>query len=123
MIDKLQRIAQSIQFLRLPIVIIGLISLGSIVVIIVDSKPHEGDRFLIPSFVGLLWALSAYSFIVIFRSIPERASATLSIFNKLKRNFNRGVHWFIGVVFLGTTVFVIFVTYRLVSIWIHDLGG
>lgn len=123
MIDKLQRIAQAIQILRLPTIAVGLITLASIVVIIFTSKSHDGDRFLIPSIVGLLWAMSTFSFIKVFRSVPEKASEESSLFSKLKRNINRGLHWLIGVVFLGSTVFVIFVTYRLVSIWIKDLGG
>lgn len=123
MIDKLQRIAQAIQILRLPTIAVGLITLASIVVIIFTSKSHDGDRFLIPSIVGLLWAMSTFSFIKVFRSVPEKASEESSLFSKLKRNINRGMHWLIGVVFLGSTVFVIFVTYRLVSIWIKDLGG
>ena len=61
MIDKLQRIAKAIQILRLPTIAIGLISLASIVMIIFTSKHHEGDRFLIPSFVGLFWAMSTLS--------------------------------------------------------------
>ncbi len=123
MIDKFQRIAQAIQFLRLPSIAVGLISLASIVVIIITSKSHAGDRFLIPSFVGLLWAMSTYSFIVTFRSVPEKASKTMRFFRKLKRNIYRGWYWFISIVFLGTTVCVIFVTYRVVSIWVRDYGG
>lgn len=122
-IEKLQRIAQTIQILRLPAIAVGLISLASIVVIIITSGSHEGDRFLIPSFVGLLWAMSTYSFIVVFRSVPEKASKTLGLFSKLKRDINRGLHWLIGVVFIGTTVFALIVTYKLISIWMKDLGS
>ncbi|MFK7911402.1 MAG: hypothetical protein AB8F34_12500 [Akkermansiaceae bacterium] len=122
-IEKLQRIAQTIQILRLPAIAVGLISLASIVVIIITSESHEGDRFLIPSFVGLLWAMSTYSFIVVFRSVPEKASKTLSLFSKLKRTINRGLHLLIGVVFIGTTVFALIVTYKLISIWMKDLGS
>ena len=50
-------------------------------------------------------------------------SKSLKFFSKLKRNINRGWYWFIGVAFLGTTVAVMFVTYRMVSIWLRDYGG
>ena len=123
MIDKFQRIAQIIKFLRLPSIAVGLISLASMVVIMFISKSPESDRFLIPSIVGLLWAISTYSFIVTFRSVPEKSNISLKFFSKLKRNINRGWYWFIGIVFLGTTVAVMFVTYRLVSIWLRDYGG
>ena len=123
MINKLQRIAQAIQMLRLPSISVGLISLASMVVIIFISESHGGDRFIIPSFVGLLWALSTYSFIVTFRAVPEKAIETLGFFSKLKHNIYRGWYWFISVVFLGSTVAVILLTYRMVSIWLRDYGG
>ncbi len=123
MIDKFQRIAQVIQILRLPSIAVGLCSLASIVVIIFTSNSHEEDRFLIPSFVGLLWAMSTYAFIVTFHSVPEKASKTMTFFNRLKRNIIRGWYWFISIVFLGTTVSVILVTFRVVSIWMRDYGG
>jgi hypothetical protein len=123
MIDKLQGIAQAIQILRLQSIAVGLISLASMVVIMFISKSPESDRFLIPSIVGLLWAISTYSFIVTFRSVPEKANKSLKFFSKLKRNINRGWYLFIGVVFFGTTIVVMFVTYRLVSIWLRDYGG
>ena len=123
MINKLQGIAQAIQILRLPSIAVGLISLALMVVIMFTSKSPESYRFLIPSVVGLLWAISTYSFIVTFRSVPEKANKSSKFFSKLKRNINRGWYWFIGVVFLGTTVAVMFVTYRMVSIWLRDYGG
>lgn len=122
MIDTLQKIAQTIKFLRLPSIAAGLLSLASIVVIIFTSESHEGDRFLIPSIVGLLWSMSTYSFIVTFQSVPEKASKTIKFFNRLKRNIHRGWYWFIGIVFLGTTLTVILATYRVVSIWMRDYG-
>jgi hypothetical protein len=123
MIDKLQGIAQTIQILRLPSIAVGLISLASMVAIIFISKSHESDRFLIPSIVVLLWAISTYTFIVTFRSVPKKANKSLKFFSKLKRNINRGWHWFIGVVFFGTTVAVIFLTFRMVLIWLGSYGG
>lgn len=122
MIDKLQRIAQAIQFLRLPSVAVGLICLASIVLVVLTSESHDGDRFLIPSFVGVLWAMSIYSFIGTFRSVPEKADETLSFFSKLKRNISRGWYWFIGAIFLGVTVAAMYVTRLMVLIWLGDYG-
>jgi len=123
MIDKLQRFAQAIQMFRRPSMAVGLLSLASIVVIIFVSESHEEDRFLIPSFVGLIWAVSTYAFIVTFRSVPEKASETLRFFSRLKRNINRGWYWLISAVFLAATMAVILVTYRIVSIWLRDYSG
>ena len=123
MIDKLQVIAHTIQILRLPSIAVGFISLVSMIAIIFISESHESDRFLIPSIVVLLWAISTYTFIVTFRSVPKKANKSLKFFSKLKRNINRGWHWFIGGVFFGTTVAVIFLTFRMISIWLGSYGG
>ena len=122
MIDKLQRIALAIQFLRFPSIAVGLLCVTAIVIIIFTSVVHDGDRFLIPSFVGLLWAMDTYLFIEIFRSVPEKADTTLKLFSKLKRNFSRAWYWLVSVVFLGTTLAAIYVTSRMVSIWLRGLN-
>ncbi len=120
MIDKLQRISQTIQFLRLPAIAVGMFCLATTVVIILNTNSTDGDRFLIPSFVGLLWAMSTYTFIVTFRSVPKKADNSLSFFGKLKRHLHRGWYWVISMVFLGTTVTAIYFTNSMISIWLRD---
>ena len=123
MIDRLQRIARAIQFLRLPIVAFGLLSLASLVVILLTSVSHDGDRFLIPSSVGVLWALGTYSFIETFRLVPEKADKSLGFFARLKRRFSRAWYWLVSMIFIGTTLIAIYLTSRLVSIWLQDFWG
>jgi hypothetical protein len=123
MIDKLQQFSQSIQFLRLPAIVVGLSCLATMATIFLGSVSHDGDRFLVPAFVGVLWAMSTYSFIVTFQFVPEKAGKTLGFFSKLKRNLYRGWYWLISVVFLGTTIVAIYLTNSLVSMWLRDYGG
>lgn len=123
MIDKLQRIAKTIQILRLPSIFVGLFSLATMVWIMFISSSNESDQFVIPSVVGLLWAISAYFFIVYFRSVPGKTNNSLNFISKLKRNIIRGWYWFTGIFFLGTTAAVMIVTWRMVSIWLRDYGG
>jgi hypothetical protein len=66
MIDSLKRAAQAIQVLRLPSLIIGLISLVLLAVTILFFTSDQGDRYIIPSIIGLLWGMATYSFIVTF---------------------------------------------------------
>jgi len=123
MLDKLQRIAQSIQFFLVPSIGIGVGCLLAATTIIFTSTTHEGDHYLIPALVGLVWALSVYAFIVTFRNIPARKSEGIGFFQKLKRSIVRGWYWVVGVVFIATTFSAIFITYRLISIWIKDFAG
>jgi len=120
MIDKFQRISQSIQRLRLPAIAVGFFCLVTTIAIILNSNSHIGDRFLIPSFVGVVWAMSTYTFIVTFQSVPEKASNRLSIFGRLKRHLHRGWYWVISMVFLCTTLAAIYFTNSMISIWLRD---
>lgn len=122
MIDKFQRLALAIHVLRLPAVVVGLMCVGSVVVIVLTSRTNEGDRFLIPSVVGAFWAMSAHTFITTFRSVPEKADKSLAFYAKLKLNVIRGLYWLVGLVFLGSTVATLSVTNRLVSIWLSEYG-
>lgn len=123
MIDRLQRIAYRIRFLRLPSVALGSLCVASIVVILIFTGPRGGERWLMPSFIGLLWSISAYSFIVAFRSVPSRPDDTLRSIGRIKRRIARGWYWFIGMVFLAASVGVLVASFRLASIWFKDYGG
>ena len=120
MIDKLQRISQAIQFLRLPAIAVVFFCLATTILIILNTNSNDGDKFLIPNFVGVLWAMSTYSIIVTFRSVPQKSNNRLRMFGKLKRHIHRGWYWVISMVFLSTTVAAIYFTNSMISIWLRD---
>ena len=120
MINKFQRIAQSMQILRLPAILVGSICLVSIAIILVGARSEEFERFLTPSLIGFVWAATAYSFIVTFRTVPEKADKSQKLIGRLKRRISRGWYWFIAVVLLGTTVAALILTGRLMSLWLKD---
>jgi hypothetical protein len=123
MIEKLHRIATAIQILRLPLIGLGLFSLSSSVLIVLVSTTPAGDRWLMPSLVVLLWAISTYAFIATFRTIPAKANNHLRFFSKLKQHMLRGWYWCISLLFLATTGVVILITMRMVSIWLREYGS
>lgn len=123
MIDRFQRIAQNLRFLLLPSILVGSVCLVSIVIIVVGIRSEELERFLTPSFVGLIWAATTYAFIVTFCTVPEKADKSLRLIGNLKRRISRGWYWFIAVVFLGTTIAALIMTGRLMSVWLKDYAG
>lgn len=123
MIDRFTKIANALQFLRLPSVVIGLVSLVTMIAIIVSPKTPEGNFYLIPSAVGILWSITTYSFLVNFHSVPHKADQSWKFFKRLRRNITRAWYWFLGLVFIGTTVGAIFVSYRMITIWLKDYVG
>ena len=120
MIDKLKRLALSIQVLRLPSLSVGLISLISLVVVILFFEFEQDTLFVIPCIVGFLWGMSTYSFIVTFRSIPQEPSTPLRLYGKLKHTITRVWYWLLSVVFLGATAAIFVVTIRMISIWFRE---
>lgn len=124
MIDKLRKIAQTLRVLRIPAVIVGLASLIVMAVIIFTSESHEEDFYLIPSIVGLLWAITTYSFLAVFKSIPRKAEHSWKFFRRVKRRLARTWYGILAIAFVGTTVLALLVTYRIAAIWVRDyLGG
>ena len=121
MIDKFRYLAETLRFLRLPLIALGLLCLSVAACVLFVSNSSE--QYLIPSCVGVLWAMSTYFFIETFRSAPDRGDETLSFFGRLKRKLHRAWYWIIALVFLSTTIAAIFVTNKLISIWFRDFGG
>jgi hypothetical protein len=96
--------------------------LTSIVAIVLTSEGHQQDTLLIPSFVGLLWAVTTHAFLATFRCAPEKADPSWGIVRRLGRHLRRASYWAIGMVFLATTMAGVFVTYRMISEWLRDYG-
>ena len=122
MIDKFQRIAQVTQILLVPSVVVGFICLISMVMIVLNVGSGDGNRYLMPSFVGLIWALATYSFIVTFRDVPEKADRSQTFVGRIRRRVSRSWYWLIALVFLGTTGTALIFTVRLMTIWLKDFG-
>lgn len=120
MIDKFRRIAQRVESLRLPAIVIGLSCFTSMVVILVASDSHENDRMLMPSFVGLLWAISLYTFIESFRSVPEKPAENQGLLRGFRHGIRRGWYWIKGVIFLAATAVALAATSRMVSVWLSE---
>ncbi|MGI9222469.1 MAG: hypothetical protein ACR2QS_15690 [Woeseiaceae bacterium] len=120
MIDKFRSVSQSIQILRLPVMGLGFVCLAMTMFIVLSTDTNFGEEFLIPSVVGMLWAMSTYAFIVTFRSVPEKPDNSLGLFGKLGRNVHRGWYWVISVVFVVTTIAAIYFTNSVISVWLRD---
>lgn len=122
MIDKLKKIADAVQFLRLPSVALGLMSLIAITTIIFGSNSKEWDFFAIPSVVGLVWSMTTYSFLSYFPTVPEKSDHSWSFIKRMKRRILRAGYWIMGVLFIVTTIGAIFVSFRMINIWVRDYG-
>ena len=123
MIDSFRKIADSIKPLKPLAVAVGLLCFIVVVVTVFTSKTPEGDRYLIPAVVGLLWSLSSYVFIGYFASVPDKIGPSQSLLRRMKSRVHRGWYWFIALAFTATTLVAAFLSYRLVSFWFCEHLG
>ena len=80
------------------------------------------ERYVIPSIVGFLWALSVYSFIASFQHVPAGPDAQASFLAKFKAAFHRMPYWILALLALISNVTVAVFSYRLLSVWLRDFG-
>jgi len=122
MIDKLGKLSKSIQFLRLPAIGISLLCLISAIYIVLTSRSMEEDIYFVPSLIGLIWSISALSFLLTFHSVPEKADSSFSFFRRIGRGIRRGWYWFLGFAFIAISIAAIITSYRIISIWFREYG-
>ena len=123
MIDRLRRTAQAGDKLKKPLLLISFCCVGVSIFIVAISTSHEGDRFLFPTILGFLWFLSGYAFIETFQRVPNNARHIKGLFKWLKLKLARLLYWLIGFVFLGTTLAIVILSVRILSVWLREHGG
>lgn len=120
MIDRFRRIALRLQILRLPAIVIGLACAIWMIVVVFTSESRDDNLVLLPGFVGMLWAISLYSFIESFSSVPVKLTEKQGFIGGFKHRIRRGWYWFKGLVFLLATAVALLVTSRMISIWLAE---
>ena len=123
MIDRLSRIAESLRVVRTPSLIVALACFATIVFLLLVADSPELDRFLMPTFIGLLWAIGLYSFVEAFRGVPETGDSAQGILHRLGRSIRRGGYWVLSMLFVGATLLALYLTVRLLSIWLGENGA
>jgi hypothetical protein len=123
MLDRLQRFAHALRILLVPSMVLGFVCLVLIVVAIFSGGSTEGHRYIMPGFVGLVWAIATFSFIATFSEVPPRAAKSDRLLAKLRRSLCRAWYWLVALVFMFTSASALVLTGRLISIWLKDSAG
>ena len=116
MIERLQRIAR-------PLNRIGWLLLlfagGSGMVLVASLVPNpwlQGDDWLIPSLLLLIWFLGLYSLAKLFISIPPPATSGSNWRQRVSLKLRRAGMTILGILFVGLTVGIMLLTYQLVRV-------
>ncbi len=123
LLDTIQRTAAAVQGFKRPALVLALLFLLAVLYIVLSSQSHAGDRYLIPCIIGLLWSLSAYAFIINFRSLPPPAEQGAAVLSRLKRRLQRIWYGLLALLFSTATIAVLIVSYRLLATWLRGYGA
>lgn len=120
MLETLNRIARWLLPLRM--LFLGLAIFG-FMLLIVSLFAEEGGQqglFAIPAMTLFLWALSVFVFILNFAVIPQRNEGESGMIRRGMQRLQRAWYWLVGLFFLVTTLVLLYVTTRIVTIWLRD---
>ena len=123
MIDRLRNFSRAIGGLAIPSLVLAAACLAYAVFIVFTSSSHEGDKYLFPSILGFTWALSVYGFIETFKHVPEHLEGKPGLLKRTKRKLLRLWYWVIGLVFCGTSIAIIVLTFRTLPVWFGEYGA
>jgi fatty acid desaturase len=119
-IDRIGRVAQASGWLRIPSMATALACLMAIVALLIASDSRESDRYLMPAALGLLWSVSVYTFIALFRSVPAKPSPDWAFLGRLRRKMTRAWYWLLALLFVCTTAGALFVTVQMLRVWLDE---
>ena len=120
MLDRLNRIAR--RLLPLRMLFLGLAIFGFLMLIasLFIEESREQGLYAMPALTLFLWALSLYVFILNFAVIPQRRTGESSRIRRGWQLLQRAGYWLVALFFLATSLGLLYVTARLIMLWIRD---
>jgi hypothetical protein len=119
-LDRLNRIAR--RLLPLRMLFLGLAIFGFLMLIasLFIEESREQGLYAMPALTLFLWALSLYVFILNFAVIPERLTGESSRIRQGWQLLQRAWCWLVALFFLAISLVLLYVTARLIMLWIRD---
>ena len=122
MIDKLSIITKVLfPYRKVALVLIFLLALNVVYSFFFQSH-LEQDSIALPCFLAMLWLGMCYLLLGFLHKSAEHAelasSNKLNIIKRLKKRVQRGFYYFFAVLFLGLTLALSILTFRIITIWL-----
>jgi hypothetical protein len=120
MLDRLNRIA--CKLLRFRTLFLGLALFGFLALMtsLFAETGRDQGLFTMPALTLFLWALAVYVFILNFAVIPQREMQEGGLARRVWQRLQRAWYWLVGLFFLVTTLVLLYVTARIVTLWLRD---
>ena len=117
MIVRLQRIATFLNRFRLPIIAMGMTSIGVFSVSLFNNPWIDGEVWLIPSLLFFCWSLALFSLLGMFQQVPEKVDKKAAWLKRFSNAFRRGAFWIAGAAFVVLSSGLLILTYQLLRTW------
>ncbi len=118
MIERLQRIATVLARFRLPIFVLAGFSLSVLVLSLLDNPWLNSDELLMPSILGVCWALMMYSTGEIFQTLPREAGRDATLRRRLSAGVGRLLYWALGILTVLSTLALLVLSYQILRVWL-----
>jgi len=117
MLELLGKLSVKLQPLRKLSYILGAVFLSVIIFeLLQPSSLQLGNHYAILSFVGCIWLLLFNILISIFDNIPSAREKPLGVLTGIKIKLQRIFYQLLALLFLGSTLVIIFLTIRLLRV-------
>ncbi|MFK8016356.1 MAG: hypothetical protein AB8G17_13060 [Gammaproteobacteria bacterium] len=102
------------------VAIIGVLFLALFVVSVFAPGGMDGDVFLMPSVVGVLWTSLFFVLVSGFAVIPEKPAAGTRFFARVKIRLKRGAYHLLALIFVVLSIAVVAMSVRMLGIWMRE---
>ncbi|MFT5727100.1 MAG: hypothetical protein ACI8PB_001232 [Desulforhopalus sp.] len=120
MIDYLSAVSKKVVWLK-PLFFIttavAIIVFGYVVLI---EGSADKDVYIIPSIVVVLWSLVCSLLLSVFPYVPPKPDKQQRFYKRIKIRLARGSYHLGSLVFCVLSVSVVWLTFRLISVWRVD---
>ncbi len=117
MIDGLNNLAWRLKPLKGFTLVSGLAFLVFFGYLLATEGASQ-DSYILPALAGLLWSACSYAFIVNFQHVPQRLDKSAPLFSRIKVRLRRFGFWLLALFFVGGTLTILWMTLRLIYIWV-----
>lgn len=122
MLEFLQSLAQPIAWLARPALVLAALA-GAVFVLSVLNIAGVSDAATIPAVAICIWGLAIHSFCATFVQVPKPADTDERSLLRVKKTFIRAAYWLIGALTIAVNVTMLYMTFRLVLIWLSTYNG
>ena len=116
MIERLQKFAKFLSRIRYTLLLLAGACAVLILLSLIANPWLSDDRWLLHSFMGLLWVLMLYTASQIFARLPPPVESAENWRQRLSYRLRRGIMWLLAMLFLSLSVSLILLSYQLLRV-------